>query len=61
MRIAIAVFEKTGRRALDKLKGQQRSYLSKQAQELKPVVYIGKNGLREGVIASLDKALSDHE
>jgi len=46
---------------LEKLKGQQRSYLSKQAQELKPVVYIGKNGLRETVIASLDKALSDHE
>lgn len=46
---------------MEKLNGPQRSYLSKQAQELKPIVYIGKNGLREGVIASLDKALSDHE
>lgn len=46
---------------MKKLKGQQRRYLSKQAQELRPVVYIGKNGLREGVIASLDTALSDHE
>ena len=46
---------------LERLNGQQRSYLSKQAQELNPIVYIGKNGLREGVIASLDKALADHE
>ena len=46
---------------MEQLKGQQRSYLSKQAQELNPIVYIGKNGLREGVISSLDKALSDHE
>ena len=46
---------------MKKLNGQQRSYLSKQAQELNPIVYIGKNGLREAVIASLDTALSDHE
>ena len=43
------------------LKSYQRAFLRSSAQELNPVVYVGKEGLTEGVIGALDKALSDHE
>lgn len=43
------------------LKSYQRAFLRSRAQELDPVVYVGKEGLTDGVIGALDKALSDHE
>jgi len=43
------------------LKGNQRSYLSKTAHSLKPVVMIGGGGLTDGVIGAVKEALECHE
>jgi RNA-binding protein len=43
------------------LTGAQRKYLRGMAHYLKPVVQLGKNGLTDPVIQSIDKALDDHE
>ena len=43
------------------LKSYQRAFLRSQAQQLDPVVYVGKEGLTGGVIAALDAALTSHE
>ena len=43
------------------LTGKQRSYLKGLANGLSPIVYIGKQGLTDSVIASVDQALDDHE
>ena len=43
------------------LKSYQRAFLRSQAQQLNPVVYVGKEGFTEGVTASLDAALTAHE
>jgi RNA-binding protein len=43
------------------LTGAQRKYLRGMAHYLKPVVQLGKNGLTDPVIESIDKALDDHE
>lgn len=43
------------------LSSKDRAYLRSEAQELSPVVYIGKNGLTDSVAAALDEALSAHE
>jgi RNA-binding protein len=39
----------------------QREYLRKHAHDLKPVVQVGKNGLSDSVLASVDQALDAHE
>ena len=44
-----------------KLTSQQRAYLRSEAQSLDPVVYVGKEGLTDGVIKALDDALTAHE
>ena len=46
---------------MEPLKGFQRSYLTKKAHNLKPVVMIGGNGLSEAVIAAADQELDNHE
>jgi RNA-binding protein len=46
---------------MERLTGQQKKKLKSLAHNLKPVVHIGKNGLSEGLVASLDRSLSDHE
>jgi RNA-binding protein len=46
---------------MEDLKGFQRSYLSKKAHGLKPVVMIGGNGLTEAVIKAVDTELENHE
>ncbi|MCG6534374.1 MAG: ribosome assembly RNA-binding protein YhbY [Syntrophales bacterium LBB04] len=46
---------------MEKLKGSQRKYLRSQAHHLKPLVIIGRNGLNEKVIGTIDIALRDHE
>ena len=45
----------------DQLTGAQRKYLRGLAHGLKPVVHIGRAGLSESLIASLDEALESHE
>jgi RNA-binding protein len=46
---------------MEQLKGSQRKYLRSQAHHLKPLVIIGKNGINQQVIGSVDLALKDHE
>ena len=43
------------------LTGKQRSYLKKLAQELDPVVFIGKSDLTENVIREMDRLLDSRE
>ena len=43
------------------LTGAQRKYLRGMAHYLKPLVQMGKNGLTDGVIQSIDEALDIHE
>ncbi|HEY1014242.1 MAG TPA: ribosome assembly RNA-binding protein YhbY [Herpetosiphonaceae bacterium] len=46
---------------MNELNSGQRQYLKRQAHSLKPVVQIGKLGLTENVIQSIDNALDAHE
>lgn len=39
----------------------QRQYLRKRAHHLKPVVQIGKNGLSDEVLATVERELAAHE
>jgi len=43
------------------IKGSAKKYLRAQAHHLKPLVIIGAKGLTDGLIASVDLALQDHE
>ncbi len=43
------------------LSGADRKHLRALAHNLEPVVYVGKNGLSEGLIAAVDEALDSHE
>lgn len=43
------------------LTGKQRRHLRALAHKLSPVVQVGKDGLDEGVVAAVDRALADHE
>lgn len=43
------------------LTSKQRSYLSGLAATLDPVVHLGKQGVEDGFLKALDKALEDHE
>jgi RNA-binding protein len=46
---------------MEKLKGSARKYLRSLAHHLKPIVMIGRNGVNEQLIASVNIALNDHE
>ncbi len=46
---------------MSELNGSQRRYLRGLAHHLKPLVLIGKAGLAESALSSLDRALEDHE
>jgi RNA-binding protein len=46
---------------LTQISGQQKRKLKSIAHHIKPVIYIGKNGISESLIAALNKSLSDHE
>ena len=46
---------------MNKLSSVQRSYLRSQAHNLKPVVLIGKNGITDGTIEAVNKALEAQE
>lgn len=43
------------------LTGAQKKYLRGLAHHQKPLVQLGKNGLTEGVLRSIDEALEVHE
>ncbi len=43
------------------INSKQRSKLRSLAHHLKPLVNIGKSGITEGVVASIDEALDSHE
>lgn len=43
------------------LTGKQRRHLRALAHSLKPIVQIGKDGIDDGVVAAVDRALLDHE
>ena len=40
---------------------KQKKYLRALAHDLKPIVYIGHQGLSDAVLKEADRALSDHE
>lgn len=46
---------------MKKLRYAEIRYLKKLAHSLKPVVQIGRKGLTESVLESIDSALDDHE
>ena len=46
---------------MKKINSSQRSYLKSQAHHLDPVVIIGKNGLNNGALHSINNALSNQE
>ena len=43
------------------LSSQQKKAYKRNGHHLKPVVIVSENGLTEGVLAELDRALDDHE
>lgn len=43
------------------LNTRQKKYLRTLAHELKPIVYIGQQGLNDAVLKDTDRALDDHE
>ena len=44
-----------------KLTSADRKYLRSLAHELKPLVQVGKGGINDGLIASLNEVLDQHE
>jgi RNA-binding protein len=43
------------------LTGKQRHHLRGLAHALAPIVQVGKGGIDDGVVAAVDRALTDHE
>ncbi len=43
------------------LTGKQRRHLRALAHPLHPLVQVGKDGLDDGLVAAVDRALTDHE
>ena len=46
---------------MNQLSSSQRSFLRSQAHHLEPVVLIGKNGVTDGTIEAVNKALDSQE
>lgn len=46
---------------MDSLTGQQRRYLRSLANRLKPLVFVGKEGVTDTVIKSVEDAITAHE
>lgn len=46
---------------MKKLNGADRKYLRSLAHELKPLVQVGKSGITEGLIQSVNDVLDQHE
>jgi RNA-binding protein len=43
------------------LNTKQKKYLRALAHDLKPIVYIGQQGLNDAILKEADRALDDHE
>ena len=43
------------------LSGKQRRFLRALGHELRPIVQVGRDGLDDGLVAAVDRALTDHE
>lgn len=43
------------------LTGKQRRHLRALGHALRPIVQVGKDGIDEGVVAAVERALGDHE
>jgi RNA-binding protein len=43
------------------LSGKQRRYLRALGHELRSIVQVGRGGLDDGLVAAVDRALTDHE
>ena len=43
------------------LSGKQRRYLRSLGHELRPGVQVGRDGIDDGLVAAIDRALTDHE
>jgi RNA-binding protein len=46
---------------MKELTSQQRSYLTKEAHRLNPIVMIGQKGLTDSLISMVDESLKSHE
>jgi len=46
---------------VENLKSYQKKYLRGLAHDLKPLVFIGRKGITQTLLDSLNQALSDHE
>ncbi|CAG7587773.1 RNA-binding protein YhbY [Peptoniphilus tyrrelliae] len=43
------------------LRGKERAYLKGLAQNIDPLIQLGKDGINEGFLKQMDKLLEDHE
>ena len=43
------------------LSGKQRRHLRALGHALRPIVQVGRDGLDDGLVAAVDRALTDHE
>jgi len=43
------------------LTGKQRRFLRAQGHALRPIVLVGKDGVDDGLVAAVDRGLTDHE
>ena len=46
---------------MNTLTTKQKKYLRGRAHDLKPIVYIGQQGMSDAVLKEAERALSDHE
>lgn len=46
---------------MGKLKGYQKKYLKGLAHSIKPLAYVGQNGLSSTVLQAIDESLATHE
>ena len=66
LRHGISIYDRTFSRRkwknkMNRLEGFQRKHLRSLAHKMKPVVFIGRNGVTEGLNSAMDDALSAHE
>jgi len=46
---------------MEELRGKQRRYLRGLANQLRPIVYVGKEGITDGLVQSVEDAYAHHE
>ena len=53
--------ESAGSGSARELTGKQRRFLRSLANQLKPIVYVGREGITAGLLRSVEEAYSNHE